>query len=185
MNPLLSRKTSEDLSRDAIFEVLRNQRRRYVLHYLKQQDEPVQLQELIEQVAAWENDKPVEEVTSEEHQRVYVALMQTHLPRMEAADVINYDEEERLVEPSDLAANLDIYLEIVPEGDIAWGEYYFWITIFAGALLLVVWFDIYPFTILPDVFWAFFVAIILGLAAVVHYWYHRRSRLGTEGPPRE
>lgn len=183
VDSLLTREPRGELSREVIFELLRNQRRRYILHYLKQQEEQVPLQELVEQVAAWENDVPVTDVSSKEHQRVYVALVQTHLPRMESADVITYEENRGTVELSDVAADFDFYLDIVPKGDIAWGEYYLWIASFAGALLLLVWVDMPPFTALPDLFWTFFVAGVLGLAAVGHYWYHRRTRLGTEGPP--
>lgn len=185
MNVFRSQTESDELSREVIFDVLRNERRRYVLHYLKQRDGPVELQPLVDHVAAWENDKPIEEVTSEEHQRVYIALVQTHLPMMSAADVVRFDENERTVELSETAATLDIYLEIVPKGDIDWDEYYLWIAASTGVVLVLVWLEMYPLSVVPDAFWVFFAVGIFGLATVVHYIYHRRARLGTEGPPTE
>src|SRR6056297_3161656 len=40
----------EKLSRDLVFDVLKNRRRRYALHYLRRADGSVQLSELAEQV---------------------------------------------------------------------------------------------------------------------------------------
>ncbi|GAA0224174.1 hypothetical protein ACFFQF_09415 [Haladaptatus pallidirubidus] len=45
----------DTLSRDELFHILRNQRRRYALYYLKQHDEPVTLGAIVEQVTAWEH----------------------------------------------------------------------------------------------------------------------------------
>ncbi|PSP51353.1 hypothetical protein BRC60_03175, partial [Halobacteriales archaeon QH_1_68_42] len=47
------------LSKGEIFDVLQNQRRRYVLQYLERFDEPVALSDLATQVAAWEYRIPV------------------------------------------------------------------------------------------------------------------------------
>lgn len=171
------------LARDTVFDVLQNRRRRYALHYLKQENGPVSLGGLAEQVAAWETDTTLGELSSQARQRVYVSLLQAHLPAMEKAGVVRFDDAERTVELSEAARTVDIYLEVVPADDIAWAEYYLGVTAVNAVLLLIAWQDVYPFAVLPDAAWGLFVAGLFVLATLVHHRYHRRTRLGTEGPP--
>ena len=48
--------TDEDLSKGEIFDVLQNERRRYTLQYLRENEGPVQLGDLASHVAAQEYD---------------------------------------------------------------------------------------------------------------------------------
>ena len=80
------------LTLDERFEILKNERRRFVLEYLSSSEQTVALGELADQLAAIENDTTVENITSSERKRVYVALYQFHLPKMDRMDVINYDK---------------------------------------------------------------------------------------------
>lgn len=174
---------SDELSRETVFEVLENRRRRYALHYLKQEDGEVHLGPLAEQVAAWETDTPLDEITRDARQRVYVSLLQVHLPAMQQAGLVTFDSEARVVELTDAARTVDIYLEVLPADDIHWAEYYLGVTAVNALVLLAVWQDIYPFSILPDAAWGLFVAGLYVLATLVHHYYHRQLRLGSEGPP--
>lgn len=167
---------------DTIFEVLRNDRRRLLLHYLKHREEAVPVREAVEQIAAWENDKAPEHVTVEERQRVHVSMLQSHLPTMESAGLVTYDQEENVIELTDRALGLDIYLEVVPEGDIDWGEYYTGVTLFNIVMLGFVWLDLYPFAMIPTVAWVVFVPVVFTIAALLHRWYQRTHQLGS-GPP--
>ena len=81
------------LTLDERFEILKNERRRFVLEYLSSADQTVALGEMADHLAAIENDTTVEDVTSSERKRVYVALYQFHLPKMDRMDVINYDKD--------------------------------------------------------------------------------------------
>jgi len=108
--------------KDEVYELLSNHRRRYVLHHCKRAEGPVTLSELAEQVAAWEHDKAVSEITSAERKRVYTSLQQTHLDRMAEAGIIEFDGDE--VTLTEKAEELDVYLDIVPSGSIPWGVYY-------------------------------------------------------------
>ncbi|MGM0370891.1 MAG: DUF7344 domain-containing protein [Halobacteriota archaeon] len=89
---------------DETFELLRNQRRRYVLQYLESQPGQVSLSELAEQIAAWENEKEIRQITSSERKRVYVGLYQCHLPKMDGMDVVSFNKPRGLIE---LGANAD------------------------------------------------------------------------------
>lgn len=100
----------EEIRLDVIFDILKNQRRRHVLRYLRENEE-TNLSDLAEHVAALENEKDVRSLTSSERKRVYVGLYQCHLPRMSDAGVIDFDSDRGRIELRDSAEQLDEYLD--------------------------------------------------------------------------
>lgn len=101
-----------ELSRDDIFHVLQCRRRRLVLKYLQEYDEggPATMSDIAEHIAAFEYDTTVAALRSQERQRVYIALYQSHLPKMDKAGVIEYEQDRGLIETTDLTASFDPYL---------------------------------------------------------------------------
>lgn len=174
-----------DFSEETVFHVLRNRRRRYALHYLKQQSERLSVGELAEQVAAWENDTELEAVTPTERKRVYISLVQSHLHQLEDADMIHFDEDASMVWTTEKTDDLDIYVERVPRNDIQWPEYYLGLSAFTGVFLLAVRAGVYPLTELPDIAWLSFAVALFSVSAIVHHVQYRRNRLGNDGPPPE
>lgn len=104
--------SSEELTLDNIFEILTNKRRRMVIEYLRSSDKAVSLSELADRIAATENDKPVDELSSEERKRVYVGLYQAHLPKMESAGILDVDNERNHVSLQPEASQLYPYLDL-------------------------------------------------------------------------
>jgi len=102
--------TESRLSLDDVFDLLKNRRRRLVLRYLVDADEPSSLSELSAHVAAAENDKPVRALSTSERKRVYVGLYQGHLPRLDEADVVAFDAEDGTVTIGDTADQVLGYL---------------------------------------------------------------------------
>jgi hypothetical protein len=100
---------------DEIFHLLQNQRRRQVLRRLRDVEDRVAMADLAEQVAAWEHDTTVEALTSTERQRVYIALYQRHLPKLDDMDVIDYNQSRGVVEPRPRAASVTSYLELATD----------------------------------------------------------------------
>ena len=108
-----------ELTNDEMFHLLQTERRRAVLRYLQGCDEPVRMRDVAEQVAAWEHDTTVAGLTSTERQRVYIALYQSHLPKLDKAGVIDYQQSRGIVERRPAADCLDPYVDIsVPEADV-------------------------------------------------------------------
>ncbi|WP_254762200.1 DUF7344 domain-containing protein [Natrinema marinum] len=168
--------------RGEIFDLLSNHRRRYAIHYCKREDEPVTLGTLAEHVAAWELDKEVDEITSAERKRVYTSLQQTHLPTLEQADMIKFDD--RTIELTDEASELDVYLDVVPEDSIPWGYYYLGLTAVGSVVMAGLWLDVIPTEPVSALGWATLVFALFGISAVVHVAQSRRMRLGEmERPP--
>lgn len=110
---------SDDVDRlpdDVVFGLLANERRRQVLTYLADGGNPASLSDLAEHIASSENDKPVAALTSQERKRVYVGLHQAHLPKMDDASVVDYDQPSGSVELRPEANQLLHYLSEDPGG---------------------------------------------------------------------
>jgi hypothetical protein len=59
----MSQPADQSLSQDVVFDLLSSSRRRFVLQYLSQHEGPVAFSELANELAAWENDTEVENIT--------------------------------------------------------------------------------------------------------------------------
>lgn len=174
-----------ELSTDAIFETLSSQRRRYTLHYLKQRDEAVTVRDLSIQVAAWENGIDRSAVTPKERKRVYTALHQTHLPKMQKLEVIEYDRDRGTVELRAHMGAFDIYLDVVPADDLPWGQFYLALGAVFAALVTVGSLGVYPFSLVPGFVYAFVVTVVFVVAAAYHTVRERQSQLGVSDTPME
>lgn len=175
---------SEDLTINDIFHVLRNQRRRYILHYLKYLGESSDIGTVADHVTAWENRKSVGAITSRERKRVYNSLQQTHLPELDDLGVVVYDSARGRIELTDRIEDFDVYMEIVPGRDLPWHEYYLGLGAVSMALMTAVFADVVPFTMLPDIAWGGFVTVAFTFSAIAHFYYTRKTRLGgSELPP--
>lgn len=135
----------EPLPLDVIFEILKNKRRRLVLRFIKEQEEtPVDLGELAEHVAALENDKSVSALTSGERKRVYVGLYQCHLPKMNDADIVDFNRNRGTIELGENANQLDEYLDSQSDDTTVWPRYYLSITLIGAGLFLIGQAGLYP-----------------------------------------
>lgn len=140
------------LSKDTIFHVLQAQRRRLTLQYLQDRTDTVALRDLADQVAAWENETTVEQLSSAERQRVYISLYQTHLPKLDTEEIIKYDKNRGEVQRTPRADQLDPYLSKIAQHHVSttseerttescalnhrrWARYYFGGTLFSICLL--------------------------------------------------
>jgi hypothetical protein len=110
----MSQSDRSTLTEDDVYELLSNARRRFVISHLRSRDEVVELNELSEAVASWENDVPADELTDQQVKRVYVSLYQTHLPKLDESGLIEYDRDAGHVRLTETVSQLDSYL---PEGD--------------------------------------------------------------------
>ncbi|WP_227374441.1 DUF7344 domain-containing protein [Haladaptatus halobius] len=171
------------LSRDMVFDVLKNQRRRYALHYLKQAEETVQLSDLAEQVAAWENDTTVDAISAAERKRVYTALYQSHLPKLDDAGIVDYNQNRGIVELATAAEQLDPYLETNTGDDISWCKRYLGLAVAGFALLTAAWLEVPLLAGIADIGLALLVVLAFTLVAVFHTYDARRAPTTGETMP--
>ncbi|MFB6175985.1 MAG: hypothetical protein ABEI99_02360 [Halobaculum sp.] len=167
-----------------LFEVLSNQRRRFAVYAVSGEEE-VELGTLAKTIAAWENEQPVEQVTSDERKRVYTALQQSHLPKLAEAGLIDYDDRAGLVRPRPELEEYDVYMEVVGGREIPWSEYYLGLSGVAAALTAAVWVGAWPFAALPDVAWLTAVVVAFTVSAAAHTYLSRGTELGADGTPPE
>jgi len=173
-------------SEETVFEVLSNGRRRFVFHYLKQEQRQVYLRELAEHVAAWENDKSIKQLTSAEAKRVKTALHQHHLPMMDNNGFVGYDSTRETVTLDERVADLEVYLDVVPGVDMPWSRYYLGLSVVGLLALGCALLDTGPFAWITGLSAATFITVVVLISALVHtYLNHTRLRLGGTGQPPE
>ncbi len=165
-----------ELTRDRIFDILSSPRRRYVLYFLRTEPNPIQLTDLAEHVAAWENDTTVEELSTQQRKRVYVSLYQTHLPKLADSGLVNYDEESGDVSIAARASEIDPLLGEQRQ-EPAWYIYYFGLAVLSTLLVVA---SVAGLAI-PQVALAVGIIAAFVLLTVVHVVYEWRQ----QSPPAE
>ena len=113
---------SRTLAKDDVFHVLQNERRRLVLRCLAGVEGPVQMRDIADQVTAWENNTSVSQITSDQRQRVYIALYQSHLPKLDKLGLISYNQSRGIVEPRKLTEEATSYLNLDDPDEAAESE---------------------------------------------------------------
>ena len=90
--------TDAALSLDETLDLLGHGRRRAIVDQLAKTDRRhIPVTDLAEEIACAEYGCPPSELTSDQRKRVYIALVQSHLPRLDAADVVTYRSEAKVV----------------------------------------------------------------------------------------
>ncbi len=85
------------ISKEEAFDLLRNERRRIALEYLRSEGKTATMGELAEHVAAAENGTDTDRLSSQQRKRAYVSLHQNHLPKMDEVGVVAYDKDRGTV----------------------------------------------------------------------------------------
>lgn len=119
---------------DQAFEVLKNRRRRQTLQYLRAHDGETTLSDVAEHIAALENDTTVQAISSTQRKRVYVALYQCHLPKMDDIGVVEFDKNRGTIVATPAAAQLNSYFESSQRRE--WYKVYLAVAL-AGSVLFV------------------------------------------------
>ena len=177
-----------ELTREDVFEVLSNRRRRYALHYLKQLEdgEIAELSELSSQVAAWESGVDVDAVTYDDRKSVQTSMYQFHLPKLQEKAVIEYDKRSGEIRRTDAVDTFDLYLETVPESEISWSLYFLLLSVGAVGIGVGAWTDAIIISQLSATAWLMITAVTFFVTSVVYAYHHRfEMRVGSEGPPPE
>lgn len=168
----MSETESSQLSQDVVFDLLSNPRRRFILSYLRQSEGPVDLVDLADEIAAWENDTDVENLTSQQRKRVYVSIYQTHVPKLANAGVVTHDQDSGLVALSSDANQIDRHLQGDEERE-PWQFVYLGIAAFGGLLYLAILLEVPFFALIPEAAAGVLVVLLFGIAATTHFVYER------------
>ncbi|UHQ95324.1 DUF7344 domain-containing protein [Haloterrigena alkaliphila] len=169
------------LSKDVIFELLKNRRRREVLAYLLEADDTVTLGELAEQIAAWENDTEVSALSSDQRKRVYVALYQTHLPKMDDAGIVEYDQDRGLISLADNADLLMMYLDTDTHQQDRWDRWYAGLSVVGAALVTGAFLGVPLLSAVPTLGLAGIVVVAFFALSIAHAVSNRERERNVDG----
>lgn len=78
-------------------ELLAHRRRRYLLYCLYLYSNPLKLADIADQLTIWGNDGPGDEYLRN-RLRIYNSLYHDHLPAMQDADIVNYHQDDDMVD---------------------------------------------------------------------------------------
>lgn len=102
----------ESIAADTAFDILSIKRRQCVLQCLLPYDNPVALADLADDVVALENGTGTTDVSKEDAKDVYVSLYHADIPKLSAADIVEYDQVQNTVTLTQNAAELRPLLEV-------------------------------------------------------------------------
>jgi len=177
--------TSEPLSQDLVFDILSNTRRRMVLYYLREHGGPASVQEIAEQIAALENDVPPEELSRQQRKRVYVSLYQTHLPKLENAGIIAYDDSDGQVTLTERAMDIDSYLTPTTEETYPWQLHYLGLAIVGGLLFVLSSLGVPVIAAIPMLALGVVLMLAFGVSAAIQYYQHSQRKRALPAELRE
>lgn len=131
---------NRELSEKVIFDVLSSERRRFVLAYLLEGDGTATLNELARELGAREYETSPDELTDTQRRRLYVSLYQTHVPKMEHYDIVEYDADSGLVSATELARKVNRYCGPCTADGPPWTLVYLglstaWLVLIAASIL--------------------------------------------------
>ncbi|PSQ32027.1 hypothetical protein BRD16_00645 [Halobacteriales archaeon SW_6_65_46] len=140
--------------------------------------EEIELRTLSREVAALENDISPDGVTPQQRRRVYNALQQSHLPKMDESGVVNYDHDRGVIETTNATAEATVVLEVVVGEGITWSSYYMLLGGLCVALSSAVALGVYPFVLFGMAPTAVVCSLLVLGSGLVHAWQSEEIDLG-------
>ncbi|UTF52003.1 DUF7344 domain-containing protein [Natronosalvus rutilus] len=154
-----------------IHDILRNSRRRHVIRHLEARLTPVTLRELSERIAELETgESPAPRNVRES---VYNSLHQTHLPKLDALGVIEYDDDRKTVELRDSARQVDLYMEVVMRHGISWAGYYRTLGVLALVTVVATSAGVPFLSTVPTVLTASAFLVVFAISTAYQLWTRR------------
>ncbi|MFB6361556.1 MAG: ArsR family transcriptional regulator [Halobacteriales archaeon] len=111
-----------DLEPVEIHEVLSNERRQLILEFLSEANGPLSARDLSEKIAEAETDESPPPTNI--RQSAYVSLHQTHLPKLDELEIVDYDQSAKTVELNDRAHRINEYRASSSTSKRSWNELY-------------------------------------------------------------
>lgn len=184
------RRWTRRLSDRTVREAVLHPRRRFALYYLRERADPVEVEELADQITAWERKLVAENVSDDgavdeavETEAVVASLRSHHIPYLVERDVVAYDpQRDRVVYDTD-DSTLAMFLANDPRTSVPWHLVYLALTAVSAAFVGLVWLDVGPFAGIRPVTVAGVVVVLFTAASAVHRYDVYRWRRDNEGEP--
>ena len=101
-----------DVETDALLEVLSEPRRRFVISCLAEYETPLTLPDVADELAVWEHDARLPEISADDVAAIHADLYHVHVPKMADAGVVEYSQERELVALAKPIHELSDHLEL-------------------------------------------------------------------------
>jgi hypothetical protein len=160
------------LDETVVYEILSSDRRRHTINYLRASDEGVEVNDIAEYIA--EKETGESPPPKDARKTVYVSLHQTHLPKMDDLDIVNYDTDTKEVTLSDSFQDVAVYMEVVPGTEISWSEYYLAIGLVGLATVFAHIAGAPVISTFGVEYWAVFYLLVVAVSAL-YQTFTRRS----------
>ena len=97
-----------------LFDLLGNRRRLLVIKYLSlfRKDVSVEVRHLARVIRGVELEKPSRQVSSDDYESAYNGLIQTHLPKLTANGIVEYDESRKTLSPTHRVNQCALFVQI-------------------------------------------------------------------------
>lgn len=103
--------SSPSLSTTMVHSVLANRRRRDALRYLKENETPIALADLADEIAARETEQSIPEIPAAEVKRVHTSLWHNHIPKLDDSGIVECDRDTGAVTVIEIDEQIEAYLE--------------------------------------------------------------------------
>ena len=152
-----------DLSKNDVFDILRNERRRGIIEVLHEYGE-MSVRNISEYIACMGTN---DEVDNKLRKSIYISLIQTHIPKLKHLGIIEYDKHHDVVKLLPNAEKITIHMEVVRKGDVQWSTYYLLISSLSlvGVFVIVT----QGVKLITMEYWMLAMLILLFISSVIHY----------------
>lgn len=93
------------IDNDEAYDVLGARRRRFVIVCLHEHETSLGLADIADELASWEHDAKLTDIPAEEVKRTYLDLYHRHIPKLEDAGIVEYQQDTDMVALAELAEN--------------------------------------------------------------------------------
>ncbi|GAA0243771.1 hypothetical protein ACFFQF_03470 [Haladaptatus pallidirubidus] len=167
--------TEQELDESQIHNVLRNDRRREAIRYLRESGGSLTVDDLAEHIATLETDETP--APRKVRKSVYVSLHQTHLPKLDDLGIVEYDQRSKELTLEDRVREVEVYMEVVPQHDVSWATYYLGLGLLEAIVLLAAQFELFSVQMLDFQFWTWFFLTFLVVSASYHVYREQEKTL--------
>lgn len=162
---------SRVLKEEEIHEILSNGRRRWTIEHLKDENRQVTLRGLSEWIAEVESGESPP--PTDARQSVYNSLHQTHLPKLDRLDIVDYDRNRKTVSLGEKARTVDLYMEVLTPYGITWSTYYRTLLTLGLTAILIDQLGVFVFTGDYSVLIASFFLVLVAVSTLYQLWSNR------------
>lgn len=110
--------------------------------------------------------------------RVYISLQQTHLPKPDGLDIVDYDDTTTEVQPGEHASAVGVYLEVVPKYGLSFAEFHAGLGVLGALLVAATEAGVPVLGAVPASGWVLVVFVVL-VAPTLTQTYAQRSSIIT------